>query len=236
MTDAVKSMVWSIVSVFETGKRPGPESYGTIAVLRDGAGFSIGAHQATDKSDAADEVLMEYISLGGQFAAEFESFLPRFTADESLSLRAGDLPYWAQEFVRLFKRAAHDPIMARAQDAVFTRSYWDPAVSLCRSIGVIEPLQVLAVYDMAIQSGMGGVARNRSRFAELPPSRGGDGRRWAEAFTRARLAWLVGYRSSDPDKDRAVRASAYRADAILRLMELGAWDLRPPVTIMGVTL
>lgn len=229
-----KGAIDSVLALIETGKLPGPASYGTVAVLRDGAGFSLGLHQATDGSDTADQVLIEYISLGGSEAAALEPYLPRLLADESTRLNPRALEPWALGFMEVFRRAGYDPLMAEAQRRVFDRLYWQPSVALCRSLGLREALTALVVYDAWIQSGAGGVARNRMRFAGLPPSRGGEERDWTEQFLRARHSWLLGFTCADAARQAEVRRSSYRTAGLIGLLETANWSLARPFRFRGV--
>jgi hypothetical protein len=229
---AKKPFIDAWTCVTETGMTPGPGAAATVTVLRDGAGYSIGLHQATDRSDAADAVLLEYISMGGAYAARLEEFVDRFTGDESVRIdpRTRSKPRWAVQFEDAFTEAGlKDPLMREAQERVFDREYWMPAANLCVSLGLELPLTYLIVYDAAIQSGLGGVTANRNRFKQVPPSRGGDEIAWSTAFLAARHSWLCNYRSSDKERQSDVRRSSYRTAHLAELVGEQNWGLVGPV-------
>lgn len=225
LTPEQRSTVQAITSVFETGNPAG--DYGAVAILSDGAGLSYGRHQATDKSGALDQILDRYSRTGGVYAKELRPYAAKLAADESAAADPKNLPLWLQQLMWLLRKAGEDPAMRAAQDWVFDRQYLDPCIKLCTKLSLELPLSCSIVYDTCIQSGFGGVDRIRARFPEMPPSKGGEERAWSSAFTRTRDAWLRGH------KNAAVRASAYRTDALLLLVERESWDLATPLIVWG---
>jgi hypothetical protein len=237
----VKPVIDNILAVIETGRLPSPAAYGTVAVLRDGAGFSLGLHQATDGADSADEVITEYIALGGIHSKVFEAYLPRFEADESRALGPDPKtwPLWAKAFADLFRNSADDQYMRLAQDRVFERRYWAPAMTLGIQLGLVRPLSYLVLYDAMVQSGPGGVARVRRRFSERPPSYYGNApdlareSAWTSAFLYARHDWLCNFDNGDPGHSAAVRRSSYRTSEIIAAC-LPNPALASPIIFRGV--
>lgn len=228
-----RRIIWSILSVFETGKPDG--DYGAVAVLQDGAGISYGKHQATDRADSLDAILLRYVDLGGARSAEIQSFLPKLVADETSSLTAGKpetWPSWAADLVELLEECGSDPVMKKAQDEVFSERYWNPCRDQCLAMKLVLPLSWCAVYDTTVQSGPSGVANIRKRFPGSPPSGGGDEKAWTRAYLEARRKWLSEYTdAAHPERNATVRATVYRMDALLRLVEAGNWDLVVPISI-----
>lgn len=222
-----KDLCQSIVSVFETGQAKGNPS--AVAILSDGAGLSYGVHQATDRSDALDRILLRYLDIGGTRVADATEVLRLVEADATTrytSLRSA--PPNVQRAAELLAELGKDPVMVAAQIDVFDADYWNPAVAQAKEMGVERPLTIAVLYDTAIQSGIGGIANIRKRFPEVPPSRGGDEMRWTVAYVKARRAWLASH--SNP----LVRRTVYRMDAFLQLIAESNWWLLPPFTVRGV--
>lgn len=227
VTQEQRAVIDAIVSVHETGKVPGKEAYSTATVLSDGAGISYGKHQATDRADSLDAVVMRYLDLGGALSDELRLFLADLDAD--LSSKSGTTAR-VRELLSVLRRAGEDPLMRRAQDEVFDELYWRPAESRCVSMRLALPLSYLAVYDCAIHSGPGRVDSLRRRFAARPPASGGREEEWTEAFILARRAWLL------ENKNPLVRKTVYRCDGLLGLVKAGAWQLKTPMTYRGVRI
>lgn len=221
-----KRIIQVIISVFETGKADGDPTACTI--LPDGAGISYGLHQATDRADSLDRIVLLYLDSGGR--AEAAEVLKLLQADASTrysSLRGA--PADVQRAVSLLRDLGRDPVMVEAQRSVFDSEYWDPAMKMAAEMGLKTALARAIVYDTCIHSGPGGVARIRARFPELPPARGGDEHRWAAAYVAARRAWLAGMGG-------IVSKTVYRMDAFSALIAAGNWALTPPFTVRGVTV
>ena len=118
--------------------------------------------------------------------------------------------------------------MQEAQRTVFQRLYWTPVLAQAEAVGVSLPLSLLALYDLAIHSGPGRLAKLRPRFPEWPPSLGGEERLWTRALLQARHDWLTLHRSA------VIRRTTYRTAALLELVEQGRWQLSTPLTVRGV--
>lgn len=229
-----KSVIDSIVSILETGKLPGPDAYRSCTILPDGAGISYGKHQATDKSGACDAIMMEYVSEGGEYAAELRPFLPLVAGDLSTRVDPSDPPPEVRDLVAVLRKCGRDPVMQRVQDKVFDLLYWQPTLAAGRDIRLELPLSYLLIYDTAIQSGVGAIWAMRKLFRALPPSRGGKEVDWASAYASARLRWIAGFESADARKQETVRRTSYRVEAITRLIAEGNWTLSTPLQFRGI--
>lgn len=236
-----RATIEAVVALFETGNPAGGDP-GTVAVLPDGAGVSYGVHQATDASDALDEVLVEYLTAASGAFVSLETranadalrpYLARLARDES----AAD-PYapWVQDLATALRTAGRDPVMLAAQRTVFGRRYWAPVEHLALDLELRHPLSWLALYDTAVQSGPGAIARMRARFPELPPARGGDEEAWTTAYLGARLTWLAGFLGRTDAHTRAVRRTVYRPQAMLELVREGRWALSRPLRVWDRTI
>jgi hypothetical protein len=234
ITPTQRRTIDAIVSIFETGKLPSPAAYGTASILADGAGISYGVHQVTAAS-LLPALLAEYDRRDGLYAGRLRPYLAQLGATRELR-PPGPYPEWVELVLELLRAAGSDPIMQQVQRDLFARGYWEPATAYATSIGLELPLSHLAVYDTWIQSGGGRVARLRDRFPASPPSKGGDEQRWTAQFLGARRKWLAEFSSHDGAKQRLVRSTVYRVDALLELVEADAWDLRLPLVVRGVRI
>lgn len=230
VTATQKKTIDNILSVFETGKVASPSAYTTATILKDGAGISYGKHQATDRADSLDAVLFLYMDKGGLYAKEIEAVMGRLTRDETSKVDPSAPPQWAKDVLDLLRKAGTDPVMHAAQDEVFDRDYWNPAVAQCKDMGLTLPLCYAIVYDTCIHSGPGGVMKIRRLFNEVPPARGGDEKKWAQAYIKARRSWLAS------SSNKLVQKTVYRMDAFQSLIDKGNWELALPLVIRGVTI
>lgn len=231
----MRDLVWQIISVFETGKAQG--AYDTCVVLPDHAGITFGRHQTTDASDGLDRVVYRYIDLGGVYGDKLRPFLDELDNDLTTQLKNTALPEWCLNLISWLRVSAQkDPMMKQAQDEVFASMYWEPAVTMCKEMGLKSPLAHAVIYDTCVHSGPGGVTKIRKLFPEVPPVRGGDEREWVTAYVRARRAWLASFQGKSPAHTSLVRKTVYRMDAFLELIKLGNWDLATPFVVRGQTI
>ena len=230
VTPAQKKVIDSVLSIFETGRVPTPESYQTCTILSDGAGISYGKHQATDRAGSLDKIVDLYIQRGGKHAEELKQYTARLSLNESAKVNPKNPPAWAKYLVGVLKECGKDPVMQQAQDEVFDAGYWIPAVGHASSIGIKTALGHLIIYDTCIHSGPGGVAIIRGRFPEPAPARGGDERAWVNAYIAARRTWLL----ANPNP--LVQKCTYRMDALAEISKSGNWDLAVPLVVRGVKI
>jgi len=230
-TSAQRHAINCIISVFETGRLPNPAAYATCAILPDGAGISYGMHQSTDRAGSLDNIVKRYIDLGGVHAAALKAYLPYFASNKSASEPPkGPWSAETQAAVSLLKAAGADPLMQRAQEEVFDRDYFQPAVAHANQIGLTKALSLAVVYDTCIHSGPGGVSLIRNMFPAKSPANGGDEAAWVKAYIASRRAWLAS--NSKP----VVQRTVYRMDALAELVSAGNWDLKPPFKVRTVTV
>jgi chitosanase len=217
-----------VLAIFETGRVPSGRSYSTCTILPDGAGISYGKHQATDKAGSLDAIVKHYVTLGGTHAATLQGMLPLLASNASSKEKPGG-PYSAPvaALINALVAAGSDPLMQKAQDDVFARDYLAPAINHAKDIGLTKPLSLLVVYDTCIHSGPGGVGNVRRMFPEPSPARGGNEEVWVRAYLRARRNWLATHSM------KVLHATVYRMDALMALVDAGAWDLAKPLTVRG---
>lgn len=225
-----KKVIDSVLSIFETGRVPSPQSYQTCAILTDGAGISYGKHQSTDRSGSLDKIVDLYIQKGGKHAADLTQFTQKLALNETAKVDPKSPPPWVKHLVGILKEAGKDPVMQEAQDEVFDANYWVPAVGHAQALGLQTAMGQLVIYDTCIHSGAGGIAIIRARFAEIPPVKGGDEKAWVQAYVNARRGWLAA------NKNPLVQKTVYRMDAFNELIKVGNWDLNTPMTVRGVKI
>lgn len=237
LTDREVATINELVSILETGHPPGPESYSSAQVLRDGAGISYGIHQATARSGSLLAVLEAYYAAGAALKIEGR---PLSYADasrialSSVAVQPDKTSAETEALMSALRRAGEEPTMQAAQREAFDRLYWRPVRLSGELLKLRRPLSYAVLYDCAIQSGQpeidkplttGFVSRIRPSFPELPPSKGGGERVWIVALLAAREKYLL---------SRALpvqRASVYRVHVLQDLCDAGLWDLEVPFTI-----
>ncbi len=232
ITTQQKKVIDSVVSIFETGRVPTSKSYSTCSILNDGAGISYGKHQCTDKAGSLDLVCKRYIELGGQQADSLKQYMSYLTTNESTKYNnvTSNYPAWLNSLISLLKSAGSDVLMQQAQDEIFEKVYWNPALEHCENIGLKTALAHLVIYDTCIHSGPGRVSSLRQKFPEKSPANGGDEKAWVLAFLNARRAWLAA--NSNP----LVQKTVYRIDAMLEIAKANNWDLDTPLTVRKVKI
>lgn len=223
-----KQTIQSIVRVFETGKAT--PSYGTTTILPDGAGLSFGEMQSTDASDSLDRIIFSYRDAHGLYADEFIPYIQYLATDATAKVDPKHPPQWCVELIALLKKAGTDPIMGRCQDFIFDTNYWEPAVKQAEQMKLTLPLTYGLIFDTVIQSGSGGVAKIRKLFPEVPPSSGGDEKKWAQAYVKARKNWLLSF--TNPIVQRTI----YRMNEFQTLIDAGNWNLDLPLKIRNVNI
>ena len=223
------TLACQIVSIFETGSPEGDP--GRCSVLADGAGITYGIHQGTDASGTLDEILLEYDHQGGRWRRELSEFYVWLSENGTRDEDPKNPTPQCERLIALLRSAGkYDPIMRAAQEAVFERLYWRPAMGQAIDLHLRFPLSQVCLYDLAVQSGLGRLAKLRLAFSQLPPSKGGSEEAWTLELLRARRAFLL--RSSN----ELVRKSVYRVEALMHLAEVDQWQLQSPFLVRGWTL
>jgi chitosanase len=230
VTPDQKKVIDCILSIFETGRIPSPDSYKTCTILPDGAGISYGKHQATDAGGNLDKIVQLYIDKGGALGPKLLPFLSRLASNDTAKVDSKKIPVWANNLMSILKEAGGDSIMQASQDEIFDSAYWLPAVAHAQNAGLKTALGHLVIYDTCIHSGPGGVANIRAKFPEPSPSRGGDEKKWIYAYIAARREWLA----SSPKP--IVQGTVYRMDSLKSIADSGNWDLVAPLKVRGVTI
>ena len=225
----------AVVSIFETGHLPETDAYSKVTVLGDGAGISYGCHQATARSGALEAVIDEFYVRGGQLRLGNEHEPVSAETAKAIAARSARSPTptvsrEVRDLMHALEAAGHSPVMRAAQRHVFDRDYWLPAFAQGQELGLRYALSYLALYDLAIHSGLDRLAKQRPLFPELPPSRGGGERMWVVGLLKSRRWWLAG------STREIVRKTVYRVDELLDLCDAQRWTLELPLEVRGVVI
>lgn len=211
LTSGQRLILDRMINVFETGTIKG--KYGAISIYRDGPHLirqiTYGRSQTTEYGNLRQLVEM-YANAGGTYSDDLKSYVPLIGNTALVD---------NEPFKQLLRRAGNeDPVMRATQDKFFDQVYFQPAEKWADANGFTRPLSMLVIYDSFIHSG-GILPFLRARFAELPPARGGDEKRWISQYAETRHKWLSTHSRAD------LRASSYRTKDLVREIGRGNWDL-----------
>jgi len=230
LTDLQKRTIQAVVNVFETGKPSG--DYTCVTILPGDPGhLTYGRSQASLASGNLARLVRAYCAAAAsaEAAVSLRAYLPR--------LEACDTGLDADEHLQsLLRAAAEDPAMRRAQDDLFDRACWRPAVRAAQSLNIATALGAAVVYDSFVH-GAWIRMRNATNARVGSPVAGpslaatpiGE-RGWIAAYIATRRQWLA--RHANP----LLRNAAYRMDTFSALLEAGNWPLALPFEAHGVLL
>lgn len=143
LLESIRQTAFNLTSRFEGGR---VDSLQTV----DSGIVSYGMHQATLASGALEDVLRAYLRYNP--TSNLAEYLER-VAQRDPALRSD------RRFHTLLRQAAADPHMTQAQDSVFSRRYWEPAVEAVRTHGLSSPEAYVVFYDTKVQGGFQEIAR-----------------------------------------------------------------------------
>lgn len=214
---------FAIVHIFETSKAIGDPA--TVAVLTDGAGFSVGISQFTDKSGSLEDVIREYLRLGGTVGAEdLKDFLAnaKNKSPQAISARARNAKYRAA-----LVAAGKTSLMRQAQENIAIKNYMNPSIRAAEGSGFSLPLSLAVIYDANNQGGYATVRDlvtvHRSDFTSDIAFE----KAWITSFCAKRKHWLA-------TRPKAiVHATVYRPDFFLGEIGRSNWNLNFPMTVHG---
>lgn len=221
LTKEEKSLIVRVINVFETGKPDG--AYGLLVVMKDGPHripqITYGRSQTTEYGLLRD-LVRRYVAAGGTFSAALAPF-----ADDIGSKPLTD----NLQFRDLLRRAGReDLVMQRVQDEFFDERYFKPAMRWADQQQFTLPLSALVIYDSFVHSG-GILWVLRSKFAENPPSLGGDEKAWIKSYTNARNNWLANH------SNKLLPKTIYRTECFKHEIGCNNWGLsKAPIRANGV--
>lgn len=228
---AWRTVIWSITSVFETGKVEGdPAAYQTV----DSGIISYGKHQATLRSGNLHRVVKKYVAKRDDETTRAlrETYLERLEQrDEGLRedgrLRA------------LLLHAAATQEMNMAQDDVFDEVFYQKSVTLAKQYKVKTPLGLACIYDTSVQGGVYTLLPEvKEQLGGVIGENGLTEAQWLAAFLDAREARLNRLADSHEAKGNAVNAQAlristFRVTELRKLLELNNLSLTGQLDVRG---
>ncbi len=210
-TKEQKSVCERVINCWETGKPDGV--YHDVTVYRDGPKnvpqVTYGRSQTTEYGNLRRLIKM-YVDAKAMYSEVLAPYVDKI----------GVTPLSSDETFKQILRDAgkNDPIMRETQDVFFDQVYFTRAMKWADDNGFTLPLSGLVIYDSFIHSGSI-LNLLRERFPEKTPANGGKEEKWIEQYVTERLAWLKTHDRKE------VRASAYRAEDMLREVKAGNWKL-----------
>lgn len=208
-----KAAVKALVSCHETGKPVA--NYSAIVVLKDDAGITYGAHQATHKSGSLYKIVKMYCDMSNSaLSKKLDPYVAGFKNPALRHKYAAD-----KTLKKLLVEAGAEPAMRFAQDKVFEVNYLEPAIQAVLGSGWSHPLTLAVVYDSMIQ---GGWTKVRDRV------KGANEKVWIKNYVAARRKWLLS------SSRQVVRNSVYRMATFEKLIANDNWDLDTPFIVHGV--
>lgn len=221
LTPTQKRSAQAIVNIFETNSVSG--NYGSVAVIKGDTGhLSFGRSQVTLGSGNLYNLLNDYCRISGaRFGSDITTYLQRL---KSKDFSLDNDSY----FKNILRATADDSIMRETQDVYFDRNFWQLAERRANQMGVTTPLGVAVIYDSTIQ-GSWTYVRDLTNSSKGTIENLGENL-WIKAYADTRYNWLAGHTRAD------LRNSAYRMDALKRLIELNLWGLNLPFVVRGIEI
>jgi hypothetical protein len=232
---AWRDTIWAITSVFESGS---PEGDAAAFQVLDAGIISYGKHQATLASGSLHLVLQAYFQRSDTATSRAlqQEYADRIGQRDE-SLRHDD------RLRRLLLEAAAEPAMHEAQDAVFAKRFYQPAVDQARRHRVRSPLGLACLYDTAVQGGLldvlaavterlGGVVGETSSAGTI------DEATWLNIFLderQKRLRRLADRFATAGDRvnAEALQISTFRVVELRNLLQAGNLALTGKLNIRG---
>jgi chitosanase len=168
-----------LISVFENSTTA--LQYGYAEDLGDGRGITSGRAGFTTRTCDALDVVQRYDR------PPLAAYLPELArlcdedSDDTSGL-AGYVDAWAE--------AAEDPAFRRVQDEAVDDTYFLPAMALADDLGLETAIARVALYDAAIQHGIGEDPDGLPAMIERTGPVGDDEAAWLDAFLAERLRTL----------------------------------------------
>jgi hypothetical protein len=219
-----RPIIWSITSIFESGR---PEGDPAMYQNYDAGIVSYGKHQATLAAGSLGQVLDAYFtrsqsSTSQRLQQEFDARVK--SKDETLRDDEG--------FKSLLINAAAEQAMLDAQDSIFDKYYYQPAIAKALQCALSSPLGLAIVYDIRIQGGwqqvldrltvrLGGSVVGQNGITE---------EQWISGFLEEREAWLNEIANNadargDTATGNALRISTFRVRELRNLAQSGNYGL-----------
>ena len=223
----------AVISSFENSSTELP--YASAQDIGDGRGITAGRAGFTSGTHDLLLVVRRYEESAGGDPTPLTGYLPALTAIDAAVTAGGDGgdTTGLEGFPEAWRQASQtDPRLNRAQDDVYRRLYFEPAMAQARRIGMTSALGQLVLLDSAVQHGTGtdpdGLA---TMIDETTEAHGGaeqpDRSGWLEEFLEVRRAHLLD--PADAETAEVWRRSVPRVDTLETLLEEERFDLATPL-------
>lgn len=222
---AKKEIAMELVSSAENSTLEWKAQYAYLEDIKDGRGYTGGIIGFCSGTGDMLELVQAYQAAAGSddaAAADLAKYLPALKKVNNSASHAG----LGAGFEKAWRAAAADPVFQQAQDAERDRVYFDPAVAQAKTDG-LGTLGQFVYYDAMVMHGPGddpasfGGIRAAAMKKALPPSQGGDERKYLLAFFTARIAVM---------KTEEAHADTSRIDNAQRVfLAAGNLNLDPPL-------
>ena len=223
----------AVTSSFENSSTELP--YASAQDIGDGRGITAGRAGFTSGTHDLLLVVRRYEESAGGEQTPLTGYVPALTAIDAAVTAGGDGSDTTglEGFPAAWRQASQtDPRLNRAQDDVYRRLYFEPAMAQARRIGMTSALGQLVLLDSAVQHGTGtdpdGLATMIDETTEAhgsaeQPDRSG----WLEEFLEVRRAHLLD--PADAETAEVWRRSVPRVDTLETLLEEERFDLATPL-------
>lgn len=220
--DLQKAKILKVINAFETGSLE--TDYSSIFFYSDGPNQikQITLGRGFTEFGNLSKVVDCYSSSKGVLSDFFKKYEGRI--GKQPSLRSD------RDFVENLKKAGSDPLMRACQDRVFEDRYWVPAKKFFDDNKFTEPLSMLVIFDSFVHSG-GVLSFLRSRFSEMPPSKGGSEKKWIEQYVNVRHDWLATHKTVP-----VLRNTVYRTNCFKSLIKANNWKLTEVINANGISV
>lgn len=234
-----REVIWSITSVFESGRPAGNRK--AFQNVDDGI-ISFGRHQATLAAGSLGQVLDLFFSLSQSpvslaLQQEFGERIRRRDA----TLRNDS------RLKTLLVQSADEPAMAQAQDDVFEKVYYQPAIDHANRVGVHSPLGLACLYDTKVQGGLEIVSNlvadrlGATIIGQIGINGQVDEASWIKTFLEEREARLnrlanIAAAEGRPMQAQALRISVFRVQELRKLAEANNWGLTGRFLVRGLEI
>ncbi|MFD1455115.1 chitosanase [Levilactobacillus lanxiensis] len=185
-TGQLRATTFALVASAENSTTDYQRQYGYIEDIGDGRGYTAGIIGFTSATGDLRQVVQRYSRLQTHHNG-LKRYLPALRRVNGTASHAGLGP----KFVKAWRRAAKDPQMARAQDAILNRQYLKPVLRAAKQDN-LSPLGQYIYYDAIVVHGpgadrnsFGGIRRRAQKLAKTP-RQGGNQAQYLRAFLKVR--------------------------------------------------
>jgi chitosanase len=223
----------AIISSFENSTVELP--YAQAEDLDDGRGITAGRAGFTSGTHDLLLVVQRYTELAAGQRTPLTRYLPALRTIDAAVADDGDASDTSglSGFAAAWRDASRtDPRLNQAQDDVYRRLYFDPAMVQAQAVGLTTGLGQLIILDAAVQHGAtasadGLVTMISETTATRAPGPDPDHSGWLPAFLEVRREHLTN--PANEATTEVWRASIPRVDTLRTLLDQQHYDLETPL-------